>query len=55
MGINPKVKTTVWLEFELTYYHVPVQNISHYTIGILFELLIEFIIVYKDLKPYNCM
>ena len=28
-GISPKVKVTVWLEFELTYSKVAVQHLSH--------------------------
>ena len=33
MGINLKVNLIAWLEFELGYYCVVVQHISHYTTG----------------------
>ena len=31
--ISPKIKVMPRLEFELTYYKVIIQNISHYTMG----------------------
>ena len=32
-GIYPKVTVIAWLEFELAYYDVAVQCVSHYTTG----------------------
>ena len=32
-GMNPKVNVIARLEFELTYYAVTVQHVSHYPVG----------------------
>ena len=38
-GISKKITGIMWLEFELTYYDVTVQHISHCTMGTLQELV----------------
>ena len=37
-GISPKVNVIVQLEFELAYYDVAVQHVSHYAMGLAFHL-----------------
>ena len=32
-GISPKMSWIEWLEFEIAYFEVPDQYVSHYTIG----------------------
>ena len=34
-GISPKINVIVLLEFELTYYDIAVQHITHYAMGTL--------------------
>ena len=33
MGISPKVNVIAWLEFELAYYDIAIEHVSHYATG----------------------